>query len=99
MRGVQPQFDSRPSLIGWEDTHGTIFKVTTNGSITTLYSFTLPDFEYSMTNGSTPCGLVLDSNGNFYGTTTLGGEQAHMAGPASGTVFRFQLNFEHAVKK
>ena len=47
--------------------YGTIFKITTNGSFTTLYSFT-PD-----TAGSTPMvGLLLARDGNFYGPA-LGG--------------------------
>jgi uncharacterized repeat protein (TIGR03803 family) len=50
---------------------GTIFKLTTNGVVTTLISF-------SGTNGLTPgltpqAALVEDMNGNFYGTTSDGG--------------------------
>ena len=58
---------------------GTIFVVTTSGSLTTLYSFcalancTDGEFPYS--------GLVQGSDGNFYGTTPGGAE-------SNGTAFR-----------
>jgi uncharacterized repeat protein (TIGR03803 family) len=46
---------------------GTVFRVTTNGSLTTLASFAL-------TNGAKPwAGLTLGNDGNFYGTTAGGG--------------------------
>ena len=49
---------------------GTIFKITTNGTLTTLYSFT-PD-----TDGQNPIApLVLANDGNFYGAAD-GGAQA-----------------------
>jgi len=96
---VQPQFDMRPSIPDADYTHGTIFKATTNGNITKLYSFTQSTYEYAMTNGSGPCGLLCDSQGTFYGTTSLGGEKAHMAGPASGTVFMFHVEPELPARK
>jgi uncharacterized repeat protein (TIGR03803 family) len=59
---------------------GTAFKVTSTGTLTTLYSFC------SRTNcadGSSPyAGLVQGSDGNFYGTTASGGASS------SGTAFR-----------
>src|SRR5207249_35827 len=59
---------------------GTIFRVTTNGLLTTLLSF-------NSTNGSFPyAGLLLGSNGNFYGTTQYGGEDDH------GTIFRLSFD-------
>src|SRR5207244_11847201 len=55
---------------------GTVFKVTTNGVLTTLVSF-------SNTNGANPSAvLVLGSDGNFYGTTSWGGSSNR------GTVFQ-----------
>ena len=46
--------------------YGTIFKITTSGTLTTLYNF-------SFTDGSEPDGgLVQGSDGNFYGTTIYG---------------------------
>jgi uncharacterized repeat protein (TIGR03803 family) len=46
---------------------GTVFKITPSGTLTTLHNFDYGD-------GSIPFGaLVQASNGNFYGTTSLGG--------------------------
>jgi uncharacterized repeat protein (TIGR03803 family) len=58
--------------------YGTVFKVTTNGSLTTLFSFFSSDF----TNGGNPNPLVFGSDGNLYGTT-----QGNL-GAGAGTVFR-----------
>jgi len=52
-------------------TDGTVFKVTTEGTLTTLHTFCEGG---SCLDGALPeAGLVLASNGNFYGTTTNGG--------------------------
>jgi uncharacterized repeat protein (TIGR03803 family) len=60
---------------------GTVFKITTAGKLTTLYSFCAnagcPDGEHPYGGG-----LVQASDGNFYGTTIQGGTNN------SGTVFR-----------
>jgi uncharacterized repeat protein (TIGR03803 family) len=61
---------------------GTIFKVTSAGSLTTLHSFSASPGE-----GATPVSAVVQaSDGNFYGTTALGG--AHRWG----TVFKFSAS-------
>jgi uncharacterized protein (TIGR03437 family) len=58
---------------------GTLFKITSGGTFTSLYSF-------SGTDGSFPYGgLTLGSDGNLYGTTSGGGKNA------VGTVFRLNL--------
>lgn len=50
---------------------GTVFEITTGGTITTLYSFCAVS---NCTDGAEPAGgLVLATNGNFYGTTENGG--------------------------
>jgi uncharacterized repeat protein (TIGR03803 family) len=55
---------------------GTVFRVTTNGVLTTLVSF-------NNDNGTFPGdGLTVGADGNFYGTTAGGGSNG------SGTVFR-----------
>ena len=56
--------------------HGTVFKMTTAGEVTTLHTFV-------GTDGDTPVDvLVHASDGNFYGTTAAGGTHS------VGTVFR-----------
>ena len=58
-----------------------MFQVTTNGSLTTLVSFT-------GTNGASPyAALTLGNDGNFYGTTAYGGIMCS----GHGTVFRLLL--------
>ncbi|HEV2379931.1 MAG TPA: choice-of-anchor tandem repeat GloVer-containing protein [Terriglobia bacterium] len=50
---------------------GTVFKITPSGTLTTLYSFCAKS---KCTDGSVPYGgLVLGTDGNFYGTTFSGG--------------------------
>src|SRR5271157_6097159 len=61
---------------GGSRAYGTVFQATPAGGLTTLHSFDLTD-------GADPIGgLVEGSDGNFYGTTSLGGTH-----PAAGTVF------------
>jgi uncharacterized repeat protein (TIGR03803 family) len=58
--------------------YGTVFKLTTNGTLTTLASF-------NGTNGAHPLGLVQTLDGSFYGTTADGGTNGY------GTVFRLNI--------
>jgi len=52
---------------------GAVFKVTPAGAITDLYSF-IGTFPGTPNNGTSPeAGLIMDSAGNLYGTTDLGG--------------------------
>jgi uncharacterized repeat protein (TIGR03803 family) len=61
--------------------YGTVFKITSSGTLTTLYSFCS---QSDCTDGIDPyAGLVQATNGNFYGTTTSGGANIN-----GGTVFR-----------
>jgi uncharacterized repeat protein (TIGR03803 family) len=63
--------------------NGTIFKITTNGALTTLYSFT------GGSDGSSPvAALIQASDGNLYGTTAYGGG----AYGGDGTVFQITTN-------
>jgi len=56
---------------------GTVFKLTPTGVLTTIFTF-------DYTNGAYPAaGLVLGTDGNFYGTTAGGGSPA-----TGGTVFK-----------
>jgi uncharacterized repeat protein (TIGR03803 family) len=59
--------------------YGTVFKISANGALTTLYSFT------GLDDGGDPNGLILGSDGFFYGTT-----QTNDAG-GGGTVFRLTI--------
>ena len=66
---------------GGTSSYGTIFKLTTNGTFTSLYSFT------GTNDGGNPYArLVQGSDGNFYGTTFNGGTSGY------GTVFEFATN-------
>ncbi len=63
---------------------GTVFKITPDGTLTTLYSFCS---QSNCTDGYEPyAGLVQGSDGNFYGTTYLGGAHSY------GEVFRITPN-------
>ena len=58
---------------------GTVFKITTSGVLTTLYSFC------ELTNcadGETPTGILQATDGNFYGATVYGGASPY------GTLFK-----------
>jgi uncharacterized repeat protein (TIGR03803 family) len=86
--GANPQYGA---LVQWRDgtlygttvqggnNWGTVFKINTKGTVTTLYSF-CP--QPGCADGSIPNGLVLAADGNFYGTTYSGGTNDE------GTVFR-----------
>jgi uncharacterized repeat protein (TIGR03803 family) len=67
------------AAFGGANSAGTVFKITPERKLTTLYNFcsqtNCTDGEYPLT------GLVLATNGNFYGTTSIGGAYNY------GTVF------------
>src|SRR5271167_3334981 len=66
---------------------GTVFKMTPSGKLTTLYSFCAGGG--SCADGSLPfAGLVQATDGNFYGTTNLGGAAGSCSGYGCGTVFK-----------
>ena len=65
---------------------GTVFKLDTNGVETVLYNFTGPD-------GANPSGnVIMDANGDLYGTTQFGGLTDDCGGdgsyPGCGVVFK-----------
>lgn len=76
------------------DNEGTVFEITPDGTFTTLYSFcSQPD----CTDGYDPLSaLIQASNGEFYGTTALGGANtdcqpgSHFYG--CGTIFRMSAS-------
>jgi uncharacterized repeat protein (TIGR03803 family) len=61
---------------------GTVFKITPDGTLTTLYSFDGKDGFFPNS------GLVLATDGNFYGTTSFGGDLSCDAPNGCGTVFK-----------
>ena len=70
---------------GGGNTGGTIFRLTTSGSLTTLYSFCA---QANCTDGGDPeAGLLQSTNGKFYGTTTAGGTSN------DGAIFSLDVGF------
>jgi uncharacterized repeat protein (TIGR03803 family) len=81
------------TFFGGAQDHGTVFKITPGGTLTTLYRFCS---QSPCTDGAYPeSGLVQDTNGDFYGTTVGGG-----AGEPNkdGTVFRVSVGLGPFVK-
>src|ERR1019366_311443 len=65
------------AFVGGANNVGSVFKITTSGTLTTLHSF-------NGTDGREPSGwLVQGSDGNFYGTTSMGGALG-----LGGTIFK-----------
>ncbi|MFZ1073830.1 MAG: choice-of-anchor tandem repeat GloVer-containing protein [Verrucomicrobiia bacterium] len=69
---------------GGTSNFGTIFQMTTNGGFTSLVSFTGTN---GADLGNYPNGLVLGTDGNFYGTTQMGGTNDVLSG-GDGTIFQ-----------
>jgi uncharacterized repeat protein (TIGR03803 family) len=71
---------------------GTVFEITPEGTLTTLHSFTFEGAE-----GSGPVGgVVLGTDGNFFGTTAVGGTSNNCSG-GCGTVFRLDTGLFDAL--
>jgi len=69
VQGLDGNFYGTTTL-GGSNNHGTVFKITTEGALTPLYSFT------NGVDGATPeSTLALGADGNFYGTATNGGAE------------------------
>jgi uncharacterized repeat protein (TIGR03803 family) len=65
---------------------GTIFKITSGGTLTTLHSFCA---QAGCPDGKNPYGgLILAPDGNFYGTTSVGGNGGCAFHYGCGTVFK-----------
>ena len=71
------------SQAGGPGDQGAVFRLSTNGVLTTLASF-------FGTNGASPTGLTLGLDGDLYGTTSSGGSP--VAWNNYGTVFRITTN-------
>jgi uncharacterized repeat protein (TIGR03803 family) len=67
---------------------GTVFRLTLDGKLTTLYSFcSQMDLQGYCLDGDGPSALIEASDGNFYGTTRGGGANASPS-QIDGTVFK-----------
>ncbi len=67
------------TMEGGINDNGTVFQITTNGNLTTLYSFHGDDGRWPL------AGLLLGKDGNFYGTTLYGGDYG------GGVIFRLTI--------
>jgi uncharacterized repeat protein (TIGR03803 family) len=87
VQGGDGSFYGTTLLGGWWNA-GTVFRLTTNGILTTLYSFSGSD------DGYCPfAGLVQGNDGILYGTTAYGGVYDEIAdGYGGGTVFKITTN-------
>lgn len=75
---------------------GTIFKITPSGAFTMLYSFCA---QSGCADGAAPYGgLVQATDGNFYGTTSTGGNSCVYAPSGCGAVFRLSAGLAPFVK-
>src|ERR1700690_51531 len=72
-RDEQGNLFGTTSMGGYEGGDGTVFKVTPEGTETTLYSFA--DSRKSPGSYDPVAGLVRDAQGNLYGTTVYGGSR------------------------
>ena len=78
MQGSDGNFYGTTVGGGYNGNAGTVFKISATGALTTLYSFP------GGNDGAYPqAGLVQGSDGNLYGTTSLGGNNGN-----AGTVFK-----------
>jgi uncharacterized repeat protein (TIGR03803 family) len=68
------------TLGGTSTSYGTVFKMTSEGALTSF------DFFTSFELGINPVGLAQDTNGDLYGTTQFGGESDY----GCGTIFRIR---------
>ena len=79
LQSVDGNFYGTTSGLGGAS-NGTIFTMNSTGALTTIYTFCT---ETGCADGAQPYpGLALGSDGNFYGTTHLGGTERH------GTVYK-----------
>jgi len=89
VQGSDGNFYGATSQGGAADS-GTIFVTSSGGFLVTLYNFCS---QANCTDGSAPAGLVQGIDGNFYGTTVLGGAFGNCGSDGCGTVFSLSLGF------
>jgi uncharacterized repeat protein (TIGR03803 family) len=81
VQGTDEKLYGTTSHAGANGFGGTVFSITTDGTLTTLYSF-------DGTDGSGPSQLIQGTDGNFYGTTLSGGVGPCGSNSGCGTVFK-----------
>jgi uncharacterized repeat protein (TIGR03803 family) len=76
---------------GGSTDEGTIYQITLGGNLTTLYTFCS---QTNCTDGAVPSGgLMQNTSGLFYGTTTYGGNpNCGLSGFGCGTLFSLNMN-------
>jgi uncharacterized repeat protein (TIGR03803 family) len=73
--------------------HGTAFKLTPRGALTTLHDFCSQG--YPCTDGSFPvAGLIQATDGNLYGTAEEGATRSHACHYGCGTIFRVNVGLK-----
>ena len=87
LQGPDGQLYGTTGFGGPTNGFGTVFRVTTNGSLTTLFNF-------SGTNGEEPSfRLIFGNDGRLYGTSSFGGDPANSPSSiGSGSVFSITTN-------
>ena len=81
---------------GNDNRDGTAFMLTPSGRLTTLYSFCSRLTTFDCLDGALPnAGLIRASDGNFYGTTELGGANGDFG---VGTLFKLAVSSPMAVR-
>jgi uncharacterized repeat protein (TIGR03803 family) len=87
VQGTDGNFYGTTSAGGFGDA-GTAFKITPAGALTTLYNFCSAS-AYCSDGAAPEAGLVQGTDGNFYGTTNLGGNpNCSIEGSGCGTIFK-----------
>ena len=81
MQGSDGNFYGTTEYGGTNGGYGTVFKISTNGALTSLYSFgSVQDTNGVALDGAYPAaGLVQGSDGNFYGTTSMAAARTALA--------------------
>jgi len=79
---------------GGANGYGTVFRISTDGTLSTLYSFgSVLDSNFDPVDGSGPyCALVQGADGNLYGTTEAGGAYGYTSDIGFRTVFQITTN-------
>ena len=86
------------TLAGGATSNGVIFELSSDGTLTTLYSFCADGYP-NCGDGYDPfAGLVQATNGNFYGTTLEGGDLTCSAPFGCGSLFSLAIGLTPFVK-